>query len=254
MHLTAITVCLEFGDYLAHTLPAMLRECDVTYVVTTPDDSETVHLVESAGQTSNNRLYLVRSASLAIRPGFRKAAAINDGLYASGYHADGEDRWAGWRLLVDADMYLAEGLKAIMLSGALDPSKLYGCPRHICPDYDSWLAYRRDGIVPESSARGTGWRRQHHRERGRYGSKGYFQLFHVGAPWLGEFPWVPTTSTNAGGYDREFYRKAEPHCATLDYWPIELNADYWSHVPANRFQDAGVDWHGRRSPRFERRE
>lgn len=128
MYLEGLIVCVNYSDFLSHTLPHNRCHFDNLIVVTDTEDEKTKWICE---------YYNVRCIQTDVfyRDGdsFNKGAGISEGLN----HLSKK----GWVLHLDADMYLPPKTRGILNNLPLDPSKIYGCDRLMCPDYESWMDF-----------------------------------------------------------------------------------------------------------------
>ncbi|HWB00058.1 MAG TPA: hypothetical protein VG713_16280, partial [Pirellulales bacterium] len=173
--LEAVTVCVDYSDFLAETLPHTLTLVDRMLVVTSYEDVETQELCAHMGVEC-------RPTDLMYHGGeFAKARAIDFGLAFL--------RSTGWCLHLDADIWLPPMTRQILNDLPLDPECIYGCDRMMC---NSWGAWRRFITAPQHK----GSTRQHTRncfvlpppwpmgarlaipEYGGYIPIGFFQLWH----------------------------------------------------------------------------
>ncbi len=108
----ALVICVDYADYLAETLPCLLKQVERVVVVTSLDDERTAEVV-----ARHDRVELVRTDAF-YRNGdiFNKGAAINEGLQRLALNS--------WTLLMDADTAI---LDAIQLPA--DRQAIYGARR-----------------------------------------------------------------------------------------------------------------------------
>ena len=174
MFLEAVTVCVNYSDFLAHTLPRMVDVCDRVVVVTHYDDKLTQRLCDK---------YSVDCIKTDIfhddNDRFNKGRAINLGL--------SNLRHDGWIMHLDADIYLPHRFRHSLKMARLDSSCIYGADRLNTHTYDNW-AKNKDKTIPQHA-----WRfmvtptpefsigsRLVHLEYG-YCPIGYFQLWFAGS-------------------------------------------------------------------------
>lgn len=128
MYLEGIIVCVNYADFLAHTLPYNKHHFDNLVIVTDTKDEKTQWLCE---------YYNVRCVQTNIfytnGEAFNKGAGICEGLKVLNK--------SGWVLHLDADMYLPPKTREILSNLSLDETKIYGCDRLMCPDYESWMKF-----------------------------------------------------------------------------------------------------------------
>lgn len=126
--LEAVTTCVGYADFLAHTLPLNRHLFDQLVVVTAPEDKATQRLCEYW----NVRTVLTdRFGSNWDR--FDKAKGLNEGLKVLAKDA--------WLLHLDADIALPPLARNILAGLDLDPLYLYGLDRFMCPSYAEWQRF-----------------------------------------------------------------------------------------------------------------
>jgi len=173
----ALTVCVQYDDLLALTLPKNLRRLDRVVVVTSPADRATVDLVENMP----GPVYCHQTDAF-YRHGaeFNKGAAIEEALDRLGRD--------GWIMLLDADTVLPDRPDF----RGIEPGKFY-CPRrHWCLDAAAW----------NGSFDWSAFRVPIEKDMG-----GYCCFFHADDPVLATRPWYPTNWRHAGGADTIFNHK-----------------------------------------------
>jgi glycosyltransferase involved in cell wall biosynthesis len=128
MFLEGIIICVNYSDFLSHTLPHNKSQFDNLIVVTDKKDEKTKWLCE---------YYNVRCLQTDIfyenGDKFNKGAAINEGLK----HLSRK----GWVLHLDSDIYLPPKTRNILNNLELDPYKIYGADRLMCPSYEKWMEF-----------------------------------------------------------------------------------------------------------------
>jgi hypothetical protein len=130
MYLEVVIVCVDYADFLIHTLPQAKLNSNHVVVVTTPTDKETQSVC-----AHHNVECLRTNAFYENGDPFNKAKGINEGLaYLSK---------RGWVLHIDADVYLPAMTRSILERKDLDPKRIYGADRLMCPDFESWVSYNR---------------------------------------------------------------------------------------------------------------
>lgn len=169
----AITVCVEYADFLAITLPRNAQHFDEVMVVTAPQDRFTAEVVESVPNAS----CYVTDAFYRQGAAFNKGLALEEGLDALGRR--------DWLVIFDADVVMPAEMNILVNT----IGNLYGAHRRICQDPHQW-----DGGEDWSA-----WPILQDRELA-----GWFQLFHADDPVLKERPWYGTNWRHAGGCDSVF--------------------------------------------------
>jgi hypothetical protein len=131
MYLEGVIVCVNYADFLAHTLPHNKTHFDNLIVITDTKDEKTKELCE---------YYHVKCIQTDIfyenGDSFNKGAAINYGL------SQLENK--GWVIHLDADIYLPPLTRHILENIPLEPHKIYGADRLMCPSYEKWAEFIND--------------------------------------------------------------------------------------------------------------
>lgn len=178
MKVNAITVCVEFSDLLAVTLPRNAKHFKKVLVVSSHWDTPTAAVVRSVPNAelfTTNAFYRGGAA-------MNKGAAMEEGLDVLGR--------AGWMCILDADILLPASVE---LPGGAVSGNLYTPRRRMLYDVTKWMEFLDDWSelplhAPEEFA-------------------GYFQLFHANDPVLVERPWYGVNWKHAGGCDSDFQKK-----------------------------------------------
>jgi hypothetical protein len=125
----AVIVCVNYADYLAHTLRENKILFDRVVVVTAPEDRETRRVCEYL------HVECLQTDVTQSRWGkFCKGAAINVGLEALGKD--------GWVVHMDADIALPPLARRMLQAAELDPTFLYGCDRVMCRSFVDWVTFQ----------------------------------------------------------------------------------------------------------------
>ena len=111
MYLEAVTVCIDFSDYLKKCLANKML-FDRWLIVTTAQDGKTIKLCEEAGLE-----YVVSQRIYEDGAYFNKGKAINEGLRK----LEKQD----WILHVDADIKLPTNFRKVLESASLNQDYLY---------------------------------------------------------------------------------------------------------------------------------
>lgn len=174
MEIRGITVCVDYADRLAITLPRNMRHLTECLVVTSPGDEDTRRV---AGSVPGVRLHRTDAFG---RHGafFNKGLAMEEGFEILGRH--------GWLLIWDADILFPDHIPAERVR----PDCLHGATRRILDDPARWtpdLDWRRLPVMRDG------------------GPIGFFQLAHADAPDIRDKrPWYGVNFPHAGGGDAEF--------------------------------------------------
>lgn len=128
MYLEGIIICVNYADFLAHTLPHNRSHFNNLIVVTDTKDTKTKDVCD---------YYHVRCIQTDVfyddGDNFNKGKAINEGLK----HLSKQ----GWVLHLDADIYMPPLTRYILDNLSLDTNKIYGVDRLMCPSYKEWIRY-----------------------------------------------------------------------------------------------------------------
>jgi len=128
MKLEAVITCVNYGDFLAHTLPYNKAQFDNLVVVTAPTDNLTRRVCEFHHVTC-----ILTDEYQAHWGKFRKGAGINVGLKAL--------ECSDWIVQLDADMAMPPMFRRVIETADLDKSCLYGIDRFMVPSFDAWLQF-----------------------------------------------------------------------------------------------------------------
>ncbi len=232
-HLVAVIVCLDYSDYLEHTLRVNQPLFDDLVIVTAQEDKGTLAVCERYGARPVLCPYFKRKGS------FNKALAINLGLA----HLDLTDTWI---LQLDADTALPRNTRKLLWNSPLDPLSIYGVDRVECPSYEEWIGHL---VEPDPAQKHyflrppRGWKlgtRLLHHDYGDYVPIGFFQLWHS-ASGITRYPTVQNSSAE--------------HTDVLHalQWPPERRHLFPSIMAVHLGTGPavmGANWNGRSSPPF----
>lgn len=211
MNLECLIVCVNYDDLLKITLPqttAVLKLSPV--VVTSVADKATYRVAHRHGAR-----VIQTDAFYRDDAAFNKAAALNAAV------GSGLVELGGWILTLDADIFLHDGTRRIIMDEATDKSCLYGAPRIVFRSQAEWDTKDCDPRVPV-------WKSGE--------IPGYFHLFW--APSICR-PWYDDSCEHAGIYDSYFQGRWDgPHRRKLSCPIIHLG-------------ELGSNWFGRRTTRWE---
>jgi hypothetical protein len=234
MRIEAVTVCVDYADFLEVTLPSMRAAVDDLVVVTAPSDRRTRELCRREEVRA-----VITTAMHDHGRRFSLGAAVDAGLRALPL--------TDWTLVIDADIVLPSGIHRTLQYLKLDRDKLYGIDRVHCR---GWDAARRFTTLPRQ-VRGAEvpflrdfpvGARISMPELG-YLPCGYFQLWNAAATGYRDYP-ISASGTAAGSdmmhsarFPRQ-YRELIPEIVG-----IQLETD-------GPDDPVGVNWCGRRTAEF----
>jgi hypothetical protein len=235
MRIEAVTVCVDYADFLEVTLPNLRAAVDDLVVVTSPEDRRTRELCRREDVRA-----VVTTAMHDHGRRFSLGAAVDAGLKAL--------RLEDWALVVDADIVLPRGTHRTLQYLQLERAKLYGIDRVRCRGFDAWRRYLTEPRavlhceVPALRDFPAGARIKID-QVGGYLPCGYFQLWNAGATGYRDYP-IHDGGTAEGSdmmhssrFPRQ-YRELIPEIVG-----IQLETD----APADPI---GVNWAGRRTAEF----
>lgn len=139
MYLEAVTICVNYSDFLAHTLPYNKHHFNHMVVVTTPEDIETQKVC-----SYYNVQCIVTDEFTKNGDPFNKAKGINVGLQ----YLSKKD----WVIHLDADIYLPPLTRHVFERISLDSKNLYGIDRMMCPNFEAWQSF-----ITNPTPLHTGW-------------------------------------------------------------------------------------------------
>lgn len=223
MFIEAVSVCVNYSDFLSHSLPLNKKQVDSLTIITTEADKDTQQVCNDNGVK-----FITTDKFYEGGAKFNKGKAINVGF--------NELKKTDWILHLDADMVLPSDFATKIRTKELDVNAIYGVGRYLCPNYDAWVRFKRTGRM----------RRPRWRYQGRTISvaMGFFQLFNVNSQTIKDEtgPWYPEQYNHAGRSDRIFMRKFGPNWKKIeDIIPIHIES-----APAA----LGTNWRGRSTPKF----
>lgn len=236
LKLEGVTVCVNYADILAHTLPLNKTHFDRLIVVTAPEDEATQRVCEYWGV----ECILTDAFRSRWKGEFCKGSGINAGL-------DALDKDA-WILHFDADVVLPPNFRQVLQRADLDPAMIYGCDRAEFKSFSDWEKFYR---APEPHTQGMGFilHIEHHGQRfgarvafpheGGFIPIGFFQLWHAESGVLR----YPAGHTDAGREDSHFAAQ----------WPRRKRGFLPEIVVYHLESEAapmGANWQGRKTKPF----
>lgn len=238
MKIEAITICVNYSDYLAHTILFNKQLFQRMIVVTDCSDRRTRDLCEHHHvQCISTDVFYGEDGEKA----FDKGAGIRYGLNFL--------QMDGWVAHIDADIALPPRTSAILPNLGLDPAFLYGLDRMMCPNFDAWAKYVSQPDVQHScdafispGAFPLGHRLGLLNGGDGYIPLGFFQLWNPQASGVTDYP----SHGSAARSDVRFalqWPRAKRHLL-----PEVLAV----HLETERGEVGGhgLNWRGRRSPHF----
>lgn len=231
MKLEAVITSVEYGDFLAHTLPLNKSLFDRIVVVTSHMDKLTKRVCEFYEVQC-----LLTDAFGAHLGEFRKGAGINAGLAAL-------DR-DGWLLHMDADIICPPLTRRLLEQAGLETDSIYGADRLMVPSYEAWAEFQSK---PKLQHENRGWChldafplgvRVVIEEYGGYIPIGFFQLWH---------------SSQAAHYPQGHTDAAREDVLHTLKWPRakrRLLSDLVVYHLESEKAEMGANWAGRKTKLF----
>ncbi len=234
MKLEAVTVCVNYSDFLAHTLPYNKMHFDKIVVVTDTKDVKTKKLCEFYNVTC-----VQTDAFYENGHKINKGKGINEGLK----HLDMD----GWVVHLDSDIYLPPLTRQILENLELDKETLYGIDRMMCPSYESWINFldspkpmHEGWIYVHTTAFPLGVRIAEYKNKG-WEPIGFFQMWNPKASNVLEYP------KEHGNVDRSdviFAKKFRRAKRQLIPEIISI------HIDSEELPEMGKNWSGRKTRPF----
>ena len=238
MKLEAVVVCVNYSDFLCHTLPYNKSHFDKMVVVTDNNDERTKKLCEYYNVMCIQTDEFYNNSSI-----INKGRGINEGLK----HLDKD----GWVLHLDADIYLPPLTREILekIEPELDKKGIFTIDRMMCPTYKAWEAYRNDPkplhegwIFVHTSIFPIGVRLAEYKQNG-WEPIGYFQMWYPKTSGIYEYP------NEHGAIDRsdviftKNWRRGDRHLLH-ELLGIHLESE------ALNLESMGKNWKGRQTMPF----
>lgn len=237
MYLKGVIVCVNYSDFLAHTLPHNKNQFNNLVVVTDTEDHKTKELCD---------YYHVRCLQTNIfydnNNEFNKGAAINYGLQ----NLELKD----WVIHLDADIFLPPLTRTILENLPLQGEKIYGIDRLMCSGYTQWMEYlnspkkiQEGWIYIHLNAFPIGVRvAEYMNKNGGYEPIGYFQLWNPKGSGVCDYP-----------TEHDFCDRTDVlHCKKFKRENRELLPELVCiHLDSEELVEMGKNWKGRKTKLFE---
>ena len=234
MKIEAVTVCVNYSDFLAHTLPHNKNHFDKIVIVTDTKDSETKRVCDYY-----NVMCIQTDVFYENGNKINKGKGINEGLK----HLDGD----GWIVHLDADIYLPPLTRSILERIDLDEETIYGVDRMMCPTYEKWTEFidnpspmHEGWIYVHTGAFPLGVRIAEYKNKG-WEPIGFFQMWNPKASGIFEYP------KDHGSVDRSdviFAKKFNRNKRQLIPEIISI------HIDSEEMVKMGKNWGGRQTAKF----
>jgi hypothetical protein len=239
-YLEAVSVCVDYDDFLSAVIPYNLPIFDRWVIVTSSKDEDTRELCRKYG------LETILADEALTDNEFNKGWMIERGLQALSMNA--------WRIHIDADMVLPAHTRRLLMASDLNTDTIYGADRIMVRSWDDWQklinlkwleggqhVYSHAITIPDGYALGSRWAAPHM----GYVPIGAFQMFHSDADeWKGtRIRKYPHRHNTAARTDIQFGLQWDKNKRALI---PELLVAHLESEPAK----LGANWKGRTTVRF----
>lgn len=234
MKIEAVTVCVNYSDFLAHTLPHNKNHFDRMVIVTDTKDIETKKVCDYYNVMCVQTDVFYENGSK-----INKGKGINEGLK----HLDGD----GWVVHMDADIYLPPLTRSILEKIDLDEETIYGVDRMMCPTYEKWIDFidnpspmHEGWIYVHTGAFPLGVRIAEYKNKG-WEPIGFFQMWNPKASGVFEYP------KEQGAVDRSDVMFAKLFNRNKRQLIPEIIS---IHIDSEEMVQMGKNWSGRQTAKF----
>jgi hypothetical protein len=218
--ISAILICIDYADYFSFSAKTLGRTFERVVVITEPGQDSVLDICSKF-----NFEYVLSKKKNYRDLKFNLPALLNDGINQKGLE--------GWICKMDSDIYIPDGMRAILRSEVTDVNKIYCANRYFCETPNILKSYeeRKDLSVLEPPFEDMSE------------PLGFMQLFNRSSKYLKNYQ-LP--------YEQEFYA---PPSLTNDrlfarQWP-ESERQLLSKSVIHLGLDAiGTNWFGRKSEKF----
>jgi hypothetical protein len=221
MFIEAVTVSVNYDDYLNTSLPFLSSQVDRVLVATTPTDKKTInvckkHNVECVQTDRITKQFTMCDGNFNT-PVFNKGGGLSEALSRCCFK--------DWILVIDADIVLPLYAREKINCMNLDCSKIYGVSRFFCENAndlktENFLLQKTKSPCKENPV-------------------GYFQLFHSSC-----VSHLPKKSIYPDGYDA-----TRVDLLFKTYWKY-CNRDFIPYFSVMHLGHCCRNWKGRVTPRW----
>lgn len=236
MYLEAVTVCVNYSDFLAYTLPLNKQHFDHWVIITSKDDKETQKLCRYHNVECITTDRFTEGGNL-----FNKAKGINDGLMFQSKR--------DWMIHIDADIVLPSTFRQMVEKMVLDKKAIYGVDRLMCPNFQEWTRHIQkprpiydNWIYVHLDAFPIAARVADYNGEG-YAPIGYFQMWH---PQTSKHLLYPEEHGAADRTDMAFAKKWRREDRRLIPEVIAIHLDSENAT----VESVGKNWQGRKTIPF----
>lgn len=176
----AVTVCVNYSDFLSHTIANTKTIFDRLVVVTDTKDILTKNLCDF------HSVECIQTDAFYVNGGFNKANGINEGLKVLDSDV--------WVVHIDADVYLTPISRKILDKLKLNKKCIYGIDRMNCKSFEKWNKFitsptptHEKGCFVKLDHFDVGNRLSHY-DSECYLPIGFFQMWHPTASKIKIYP------------------------------------------------------------------
>lgn len=232
----AIIICVNYSDFLAHTLPNNKQHLDKIIVVTDTKDTATKNLC-----TMYNIECLQTDVFYENGEKFNKGKGINAGL----------DKLSklDWVVTIDADIWLSPHTRGVLDNRHLDPEAIYGIDRMMCHGHTNWInflenprAINEQYYLVQANNFPVGSRVAHYNQSDGWFPIGFFQLWN---PKKSNIHKYPIEWDGADHYDVVFAKTFPRGKRYL------IPETYVIYLDSETNKEMGMNWKGRKTKQFK---
>jgi hypothetical protein len=231
MKIEACLVCVDYADYLEHTLPRNKDYFDDIAIVTVDRDEETKKVCDDNGVR-----YVISDRLYEDDAKFNKGKALNDGWNTMSR--------SDWLCTFDADIILQDNFRDLIEKEELNPECIHGTKRLKIRYYDDFLLWEK-GIDIKMSKKDPCY------------ASGFFQLFNIGSSRITDRDAIYPEEITSALADIKFRSRWAEKWGEMSDEMIFLDTyiTHVIHLPHHR-HDLGDDvkclrnWYGRKTLPF----
>lgn len=242
----AVTVCVDYDDFLSEAIPYNLPVFDRWVIVTTSRDIRTRELVKKHGLEC-----LITDEGVGVDPRsgqnfFNKGRMVERGLQVLSSDC--------WHVHIDADIVLPLNTRYLMQMADLQPDTIYGVDRIMIKSYQQWIQLKSSGYLegknylysnvvrfPPGYEIGARWASPHT----GYVPIGFFQMWHSSCEeWAGiRLRPYPCRHNSACRTDVQ-------HGLHWDRCHRQIIPEIIAVHLESESSPTGINWQGRKTKRF----
>lgn len=234
LKIEAVIICVNYSDFLAHTLPHNKQYFNRLVVVTDKNDLDTKNLCD---------FYNVECVQTNVfyenGDKFNKAKGINEGLKRLDKDA--------WICHLDADIFLPALTRIILENARLREDHIYGIDRMMCPSYKDWIHFIENPrlmhtawVYVYTNIFPLGVRVALYKNEG-YIPIGFFQMWNPKGSGIYKYPDIHDTAART---DMLMAKQFSRECRSLIPELVAI------HLDSEQLPEMGKNWNGRSTKPF----